>query len=145
MWALNVNNLPSPLLVSLTSGDNAYGFFSNAVFRASVLYPRLVALCPQAVCDYPDSGLVDLDSTITAAYTNVKHLGFDLGGLGKYSNIPTIVDVEYKWTGVYPSMTLGAIMYMDGNGQVLDGNINVKVRPPHATPLCERAPKHSHV
>lgn len=59
--------------------------------------------------------------------SSCQPLGFKIGTLGKWSNMATKVDVTYKWVGVYASMNIDPIIYMDGLGQVFDGSLNIKV------------------
>ncbi len=67
-------------------------------------------------------------SEVNAVYGRVKPLGFKLGSIGSWSDMPTTVDVMYSWIGVHDSMNVDPIVYMDPLGQVFTGSMDVKVR-----------------
>jgi hypothetical protein len=126
IWGMNINNFPSGALVHpiISASGNDYGFTMDAVFRSKVYFPRTVLLCQSISCTTTSL----YHSAVVATYSDVQRLGFSIGELGKWSKLPSKVDVMYSWVGVYPSMTLDPIVYMDGLGQVFNGTLDVKVR-----------------
>ena len=126
LWAMGINKIPSGGVVTpITSpSHNDAGFKMDAVFRANVYFPRRIELCNSSPCDNPDV----YDASVKAVYTGVKRLGFSIGDLGQWANVPTVVEVTYKWVGVQASMTIDPIIYMDSLGQVFEGSLDIKVR-----------------
>lgn len=125
LWSMGINNIPSSgVLTPLTSrSHNAFGFNMDGVFRAATQFPRAVTLCPDANC----ATETVYDASVQAVYSQVKRLGFSVGNLGVWANVPTVVDVKYMWVGLTPSMSVDPIIYMDGLGQVFNGNLDIKV------------------
>jgi hypothetical protein len=65
---------------------------------------------------------------VKAVYGNKKPLGFKIGTIGSWSDMPTSAEVTYSWVGVHDSMNVDPIIYMDPFGQVFNGSMDVKVR-----------------
>jgi hypothetical protein len=147
LWNMDVNNLPSsPPVYSFVNSTAAaealggepvngnpafvrpYSFASDSTIRTYANFPNAIDVCDRPTCTHP---LVtvrrNFPANVTAWVSELVDVGVSLGGLSKLVSVPSKLSISYAWVGIYPSMTLDPVFFVDGNGKLFLGDLNIKV------------------
>jgi hypothetical protein len=144
LWNMDVNNLPPGPVYKYTNSTTAalrignlpvspdnirpYSFEADTLIRTYLNFPNAIDVCDRPTCNNP---LVtfnkDFAANVTSWVSDFVDVGVSLGSLGMLVSVPTTMRVSYTWVGIYASMTIDPVVYVDGVGKFLLGDLNIKV------------------